>query len=368
VTRPRILLADDHVLVAQALEHLLQAEFDVVGTVSDGRALVEAAGKLAPDVVVVDIGMPLLNGLDAGAQLKTLHPEMKVIYLTQNREPRFAIEAFRRQASGYLLKDSAASELTTAIRDALGGRTYVSPLIARGMVDEASSPPVDQIALRQLSGREREVLQLLAEGKSMKEVAGAAEVEGGEALRGQVARCHDHVEKHDVVGIGDVEDRNRAARRPLQADECIGATGDIEERYAFRLYALVPASSVVVNAPLRRLDVQDPAAVEDEIALRLAGYCRKTWCTNATAIDPSPTADATRLTLPPRTSPTAKIPGRLVSSRYGRRASGQFALSSSSGERSGPVLTNPFSSRTTQPWSHPVFGTAPVMMKRWRMS
>ena len=240
MTRPRILLADDHVLVAQALEHLLQAEFDVVGTVSDGRALVEAAGKLAPDVVVVDIGMPLLNGLDAGAQLKTLHPEMKVIYLTQNREPRFAIEAFRRQASGYLLKDSAASELTTAIRDALGGRTYVSPLIARGMVDEASSPPVDQIALRQLSGREREVLQLLAEGKSMKEVAGAAEVEGGEALRGQVARCHDHVEKHDVVGIGDVEDRNRAARRPLQADECIGATGDIEERYAFPALRLGP--------------------------------------------------------------------------------------------------------------------------------
>ena len=176
MTRPRILLADDHVLVAQALEHLLQAEFDVVGTVSDGRALVEAAGKLAPDVVVVDIGMPLLNGLDAGAQLKTLHPEMKVIYLTQNREPRFAIEAFRRQASGYLLKDSAASELTTAIRDALGGRTYVSPLIARGMVDEASSPPVDQIALRQLSGREREVLQLLAEGKSMKEVAGVLDI------------------------------------------------------------------------------------------------------------------------------------------------------------------------------------------------
>jgi DNA-binding NarL/FixJ family response regulator len=176
VSRPRILLADDHVLVVQALEHLLQAEFDVVGTVSDGRALVEAAGKLAPDVVVVDIGMPLLNGLDAGEQLKTLHPEMKVIYLTQNREPRFAIEAFRRRASGYLLKDSAASELTMAIRDALGGRTYVSPLIARGMVDEASSPPADQIALRELSGREREVLQLLAEGKSMKEVAAVLDI------------------------------------------------------------------------------------------------------------------------------------------------------------------------------------------------
>ena len=176
MNRPRILLADDHVLVAQALEHLLQAEFDVVGTVSDGRALLAAAGDLAPDVVVVDIGMPLLNGLDAGEQLKALHPEMKVIYLTQNREPRFAIEAFRRQASGYLLKDSAASELTTAIRDALRGRTYVSPVIERGMLDDTSMPPADQIALRELSGREREVLQLLAEGKSMKEVAALLDI------------------------------------------------------------------------------------------------------------------------------------------------------------------------------------------------
>jgi DNA-binding NarL/FixJ family response regulator len=176
MNRPRILLADDHVLVAQALEHLLQAEFDVVGTVSDGRALLKAADELAPDVVVVDIGMPLLNGLDAGEQLKALHPKMKVVYLTQNREPRFAIEAFRRQASGYLLKDSAASELSTAIRDALRGRTYVSPVIAKGMRDETSSTPVDQIALRELSPREREVLQLLAEGKSMKEVAALLDI------------------------------------------------------------------------------------------------------------------------------------------------------------------------------------------------
>src|SRR5215212_5828505 len=99
MTRPKILLADDHVLLAQALEHLLQAEFDVVGTVSDGRALLKAAGELLPHVVVV-IGMPLLNGLDATEQLKTLHPEMKVNVLTQNREPRFAVEAFRRHASG----------------------------------------------------------------------------------------------------------------------------------------------------------------------------------------------------------------------------------------------------------------------------
>ena len=175
MSRPRILLADDHVLLAQALEHLLQPEFDVVGTVSDGRALLKAAGDLTPDVVVVDIGMPLLNGLDAGEQLKSLHPHIKVIYLTQNREPRFAIEAFRRQASGYLLKDSAASELTTAIRDALRGKTYVSPVIARGIQDEMETP-VEQVELRELSPREREVLQLLAEGKSMKEVGALLDI------------------------------------------------------------------------------------------------------------------------------------------------------------------------------------------------
>src|SRR5215212_11944938 len=139
MTRPKILLADDHLLLAQALQHLLQAEFDVVGTVADGRALLNAAGELSPDVAVVDIGMPLLNGLDAAEQLKALHPRIKVIFLTQNREPRFAVEAFRRHASGYLLKDAAASELGTAIREALRGNTYVSPSIARGMFDAVAS-------------------------------------------------------------------------------------------------------------------------------------------------------------------------------------------------------------------------------------
>jgi DNA-binding NarL/FixJ family response regulator len=174
--RPRILLADDHVLIAQALEHLLQAEFDVVGMVADGRALLRAADELSPDVVVVDIGMPLLNGLDAGEQLKAVHPGIKVIFLTQNREPRFAIEAFRRHASGYLLKDSAASELLTAIREALRGNTYVSPSIAKGMVDETAGRETGQVTPRELSGREREVLQLLAEGKSMKEVAAVLDI------------------------------------------------------------------------------------------------------------------------------------------------------------------------------------------------
>lgn len=172
--RPRILLADDHLLLAQALEHMLRADFDVVGTVVDGRALVKAAGELLPDVVVVDIGMPLLNGLDAAEQLKALHPEIKVIVLTQNREPRLAVEAFRRHASGFLLKDAAASELTTAIREALRDKSYVSPAIARDLEDaSAHAIPIEP---RDLTPREREVLQLLAEGKSMKEVAALLDI------------------------------------------------------------------------------------------------------------------------------------------------------------------------------------------------
>jgi DNA-binding NarL/FixJ family response regulator len=174
--RPRILLADDLKLMAEALQHLLQSDFDVVGTVSDGRALIKAASESKPELVVVDIGMPLLNGLDAADQLKALQPDIKVVFLTQNREPRFAVEAFRRKASGYLLKDSAASELVTAIREALKGRSYVSPLIAKGMLNHTLNQEPGDAGLRDLSAREREVLQLLAEGKSMKEVAAVLDI------------------------------------------------------------------------------------------------------------------------------------------------------------------------------------------------
>jgi len=169
MSRPRILLADDHTLMVEALRHLLQAEFDVVGTVGDGRALLKAAAELKPELVVVDIGMPLLNGLDAAMQLKALHPEIKVIFLTQNREPQYAAEAFRRKASGYVLKDAAASELTAAIREAMSGRWYNSPSL--GSVAASPLRGADPQAARELSAREREVLQLLAEGKAMKEVA-----------------------------------------------------------------------------------------------------------------------------------------------------------------------------------------------------
>jgi DNA-binding NarL/FixJ family response regulator len=174
--RPRILLADDHTLMAEALKHLLQDDFDVVGTVSDGRALLKATAELKPEVVVVDIAMPLLNGLDAGEQLKALYPHINVIYLTQNREPRVAAEAFRRKATGYVLKDAAASELKAAIRDALHGRRYLSPSLAKGMVDAGLDPGTRDPRLRDLSSREREVLQLLAEGKSMKEVAAILDI------------------------------------------------------------------------------------------------------------------------------------------------------------------------------------------------
>jgi DNA-binding NarL/FixJ family response regulator len=174
--RPRILLADDHTMVAEALRHLLQEEFDVVATVGDGRELVKKAVELKPDVAVVDIAMPLLNGLDAWEQLKTLQPGIKVIFLTQHRDPQYAAEAFRRNASGYLLKDSAASELRTAIREALKGRWYVSPAIAKAMLDDVLHPHPQDVKLRELSAREREVLQLLAEGKSMKEAAAILDI------------------------------------------------------------------------------------------------------------------------------------------------------------------------------------------------
>jgi DNA-binding NarL/FixJ family response regulator len=174
--RPRILLADDHTLVVQALQHLLEREFDVVATVADGRALVEAAAQHEPDVVIVDIGMPLLNGLDAGERLKALHPAIKVIYLTQNREPLMALEAFKRKASGYVLKDAAASELTTAIREALRGRWYASPAVAGAVARAGEEVRSDEPTVRELSAREREVLQLLAEGKAMKEVAAILQI------------------------------------------------------------------------------------------------------------------------------------------------------------------------------------------------
>ena len=168
--RPRVLLADDHALLLGAFEKLLAGECDIVGQVSDGRALVEAAELLKPDVVVLDISMPLLNGLEAGRQIKRRSRDIKLIFLTMNEDAALAAEAFRFGASAYLLKRSAASELGTAIREVMKGRSYVTPLITEDLMGSLLHEDRQKPAY-ELTAREREVLQLLAEGRSMKEVA-----------------------------------------------------------------------------------------------------------------------------------------------------------------------------------------------------
>jgi len=169
--RRRVLLADDHTLLLEAFEKLLEPDYTVVGAVSDGRALLAAAAELKPDVIVLDIAMPLLNGLDAARQIKKTMPAIKLIFLTMNEDPDLAIEAFRMGASGYLLKTSAASELSKAINAALCGRSYVTPHITQGMVESSIRRHGDDRDAPQLTPRQREVLQLLAEGRSMKEAA-----------------------------------------------------------------------------------------------------------------------------------------------------------------------------------------------------
>jgi len=170
--RPHIMIADDHTFVADACKKLLEPEFEVVAIVGDGRALVRMAASLKPQVIIIDIGMPLLNGLDAGYQVKQLLGSAKLVFLTMNTDPALAAEAFRRGASGYLLKTCAVSELTTAIREVLNGKSYLSPVIAKEAVDFMLRQDKESIEEgERLSERQREVLQLLTEGKSMKEAA-----------------------------------------------------------------------------------------------------------------------------------------------------------------------------------------------------
>ena len=169
--RLRILLADDHRLLREAFAQLLEPGCEVVATVPDGRALLAAAQELRPDIVVLDIAMPLLNGLDAARQLKRLMPEVKLIFLTVSEDPVLAAEAFRAGASGYVLKNSAASELFQAIEEVSQGRSYVTPLATQGLVSSLIQAPRPARGTEQLSTRQREVMQLLAEGRTMKEIA-----------------------------------------------------------------------------------------------------------------------------------------------------------------------------------------------------
>lgn len=169
--RTRVLLADDHTMISAGFQKLLEPHYEVVGNVADGRALLIAADELKPDVVLLDIGMPMLNGLDAARELKKRMPQVKLIFLTMNNDSEIAAEALRAGASGYLLKNSQASELLQALHDVVRGVSYVTPQISRALEESYIRDPKALQRPKQLTDRQREVLQMLAEGRSMKEIA-----------------------------------------------------------------------------------------------------------------------------------------------------------------------------------------------------
>jgi|SRR5271165_899034 len=171
MTRTRILLADEHRMVCAAIQSILEPHHEVVGSVGDGRALLKAATALKPDVVLLEVSMPLLNGLDAARKLKKTMPHVKLIFLTMNTDADIAGEAFRLGASAYLLKSSLASELLKAVGNALSGRTYCTPRIEQALEETRERDPKAANRLRRLTARQREVLQMLAEGRPMTETA-----------------------------------------------------------------------------------------------------------------------------------------------------------------------------------------------------
>jgi DNA-binding NarL/FixJ family response regulator len=169
--RPRVLLADDHQMLLDALKELLEPKYEVVGLVSDGRAVLKVAEKLRPDIIVIDIAMPQLNGLDAGRQLKQSMPSVKLVFMTMNEDPYLVGEAFRVGASAFLLKRAAGLELDEAITKVLKGGSYVTPSAAKGLDNISLREPKNRELAPEPTPRQREVIQLLAEGRTMKEIA-----------------------------------------------------------------------------------------------------------------------------------------------------------------------------------------------------
>ena len=172
--KPRVLMADDHSILLAGVRKLIEDQCEVVGTVEDGRALLEAADRLKPDLILLDISMPLLNGLEAARHLKKTLPETKLLFLTMHASSRYATEAFTAGAQGFLLKQSAASELPQAIEVVLQGKHYLTPSIVKPMIDQAlkigEASAIMGIA-KELTPRQREILQLVGEGKGTKEIA-----------------------------------------------------------------------------------------------------------------------------------------------------------------------------------------------------
>jgi DNA-binding NarL/FixJ family response regulator len=167
--KPRILLADDHALVLEGFRRILEPHYELVGTVGDGRALLAAAKTTQPDIVILDVSMPLLNGIDAAAQLKKICPTAKIIIVTMHADPEYVRSAFEAGASAYVLKRSAVDELEQAIRAVLGGHSYITPLITKELVDVFLSTASEKP--KGLTPRQREVLRFLAEGRTAKEIA-----------------------------------------------------------------------------------------------------------------------------------------------------------------------------------------------------
>jgi DNA-binding NarL/FixJ family response regulator len=198
--KPRIAIVDDHTLLAEAFQKLLEPACDVVGCYSDPRAFLVDVVGLKPDVVILDVSMPLLNGLDTARELRRLLPNTRIVFLTMNEDPDVAAAAFRLGASGYLLKRSAGSELPLAIREVMSHRYYITPLLTKDLVGSLVHDPHSRKPVQELTVRQREVLQLLAEGRSMKEVAAVLHV-STRTVAFHKYRMMDHLHVHSTAAL-----------------------------------------------------------------------------------------------------------------------------------------------------------------------